>query len=136
MLIGILGDLWTFHLTLMGISLSIFTLLYSFLLSKKGELLAISEQMKSGANDPLLAQKESLAGKYIHRLVSTNTHCLVVCICSIILGLSSWLYMRFDLLGLRCWVLYIVFIITILEILYLAIIAYKIRNEYLKDIQV
>lgn len=40
------SDLWTLYLTSIGILLSILTLLYSFVLSKKDELKLIAEQIK------------------------------------------------------------------------------------------
>jgi len=56
-----LSDLWSFHLVLIGISLSIFTLLYSFILNKRDELKSISEQIKSSGKNPSIEQKERFA---------------------------------------------------------------------------
>jgi len=49
-----LSDLLNFHFVLIGISLSIFTLLYSFISNKRNELVMIAEQIKKGDNNPML----------------------------------------------------------------------------------
>jgi len=89
-----LFDLWNFHLVLIGVSLSIFTLLYSFILNKRDELRVISEQIKSGDKNPTLVQKERFAIKYIYRLKKINTNCLLIFIFSSLLGCWSWVTLR------------------------------------------
>ena len=55
------SDLWTLYLTFIGILLSILTLLYSFIISKKDELKLIAEQIKLGGATPLINQSKSFA---------------------------------------------------------------------------
>ncbi len=59
------SDLWTLHLTFIGILLSLLTLLYSFILSKKDELKLVTEQIKLGDSSPLVIQKKNFAIAYI-----------------------------------------------------------------------
>ena len=70
------SDLWTLYLTLIGILLSILTLLYSFIISKKDELKIIAEQIKLDGATPLINQRKSFAISYIKRLASIITDAL------------------------------------------------------------
>lgn len=53
------SDLWTLYLTFIGILLSILTLLYSFVLSKKDELKLIAEQIK--INDKRIPHQQNIS---------------------------------------------------------------------------
>lgn len=89
------SDLWTLHLTSIGILLSLLTLLYSFILSKKDELKLVTEQIKLGDSSPLVIQKKNFAIVYIKRLVNINCQCFYILLISIFLASCSWIGMRF-----------------------------------------
>ena len=86
-----LSDLWTLYLTFIGILLSLFTLLYSFILSKRDELKIIAEQIKLGDKSPLIIQKRKFAIAYIKRLVNINKQCFCILLISIVLVSCSWI---------------------------------------------
>lgn len=128
-----LSDLWNFHLVLVGISLSIFTLLYSFILNKRDELKTISEQIKSGDKSPTLKQKEQFAIKYISRLKKFNINCIYVFVISTLLCCWSWVTLRLikDVqLSLKQWFMIIIAIFTILLCLYVSTQFIKIYKHY------
>ena len=129
------NDLWNFHLVLFGIALSIFTLLYSFILSKRDEIRNISEQVKSGDKNPLLSQKENFAIKYIKRLKSINDKIVIIVILSLIFFIISWVFQRiiFDYYYcIKLYSLYVVSFITICLLIYL-IYMFAIIYKYYKD---
>ncbi len=129
------NDLWNFHLVLFGIALSIFTLLYSFILSKRDEIRNIAEQVKSGDKNPLLSQKENFAIKYIKRLKSINDKIVVIVILSLIFFIISWVLQRivFDYyFCIKLYSLYVVSFITICLLIYL-IYMFSIIYKYYKD---
>lgn len=129
----ILNDLWNFHLVLFGIALSIFTLLYSFILSKRDELREIAEQVKTGNNSPILAQKESFAKKYILRLKSANNHSAIIILITFVLFIASWVSQRIisdDRFCLKQIMLASISILTIFVILYLILIFIKVYQHY------
>lgn len=66
------SDLWTLYLTLIGILLSILTLLYSFIIGKKDELKLIAELIKLDGITPLVNQRKIFAISYIRRLSGIN----------------------------------------------------------------
>ena len=130
------NDLWNFHLVLFGIALSIFTLLYSFILNKRDEIRNIAEQVKSGDKNPLLTQKENFAKKYINRLKSINDKIVVIVISSLFFFLVTWIYQRVisdDYYCLKLYSLYIIGSITfclLLYLVYMFVIIYKYyKNE-------
>lgn len=60
----VLSDALTFYLTFCGILISVLTLLYSFIMSKRSELELYAELSKKGNNDPLLNKRFQLAVNY------------------------------------------------------------------------
>ena len=128
-----LSDLWNFHLVLIGISLSIFTLLYSFILNKRDELKTISEQIKSNGKNPVIEQKERFAISYIRRLKKFNTNCLCIFIISTFLCGWSWITLRLIKdcqLSLKQWIMAIITFLTVILCLYVALQFAKIYTHY------
>lgn len=84
-------DLCSIHLTIIGVCLTIFTLLYSFIFSKRTELEVYSDALKSKMADPLIAQKYGQIVRYISGLTSIIQKCKY----PIFLSCSIWII---------CWV--------------------------------
>jgi len=136
---SILSDLWNFHLVLIGISLSIFTLLYSFILNKRDELKTISEQIKNGDKNPTLVQKERFAIKYISRLKKFNTNCLFIFIFSAFFCCWSWVTLRMlsdCQIIIKQWFMVAIGILTIILCLYVAFQFLKIYKHYKSETKV
>jgi hypothetical protein len=134
-----LFDLWNFHLVLVGISLSIFTLLYSFILNERDELKTISEQIKSGDKSPMLVQKERFAIKYISRLKKFNANCIYIFIISTVLCCWSWVTLRLVkdyLVCIKQLFLIIIGVLTILLCFYVAFQFFKIYKHYNSEIKI
>ncbi len=135
----VLNDLWNFHLTLFGIALSIFTLLYSFILSKRDELRSIAEQIKEGGKNPLIIQKESYAKKYINRLKKMNDHILALILSTFSLSIVGWISERLvpDMwLEFKKNSLYIITFLTILIFFYTVLMFAKIYKHYITETKV
>jgi hypothetical protein len=135
----ILNDIWNFHLVLFGVALSIFTLLYSFILSKRDELKSISEQVKFGVKSPMLAQRESFAKKYILRLKSANNHIALTTLVTFILFLFGWFTQRLisdNNIQFKQISFYIISILTISIILHTIFIFIKIYNHYKSETKI
>lgn len=62
------NDAWSFYITFCGILLSILTLLYSFIASKRTELKIYSGMSKCGDTDPIVNKQQILAIRYINKL--------------------------------------------------------------------
>lgn len=130
------SDLWTLHLTFIGILLSLITLLYSFILSKKDELKLVTEQIKLGDSSPLVIQKKNFAIAYIKRLVTINCHCFCILLISIFLASCSWIGMRFLKGDIVFGVLVAIAALTIIVIGYIIYLAIRILKQYKNDIRI
>jgi hypothetical protein len=129
----ILNDLWNFHLVLIGITLSVFILLYSFIISKRDDLKSISEQIKYNGTNPILTQKENFAIKYIQRLRKINKNCIYIFIISSVLCCGSWIALRIikdDHIILKQVTLLAIGVLTITLCMYMAFQFLKIYRQY------
>jgi amino acid permease len=131
-----LSDLWTLHLTFIGILLSLFTLLYSFILSKKDELKLSVEQIKLGDNNPLVIQRKNFAITYIKRLSGINRQCFYILLISIFLASCSWVGMRLLDEQIRLFALVTIAFLTLLVIGYIVFLAVRILRQYKDDIKI
>jgi len=91
----VFSDLWSLHLTLIGCFVSVFTLLYSFIIAKKGDLKLFTEQFNRGENSPTLLQRQKFAANYIKRMRRVANFCLLLLSCSILSALGCWVGIRF-----------------------------------------
>lgn len=93
----VIQDLLSVQLSLIGISFSIFTILYSLITSKLELLNTISKNIKEGNHSPDLLQTENFCIKNINRLKRMNFWSILVCISSILLLFFLWLAKLFTL---------------------------------------
>ena len=114
------SDLWTLYLTFIGILLSILTLLYSFVLSKKDELKLIAEQIKINGITPLVSQRK----------------CFGLLLTSIIMDIFCWCGMRLSFIfdnTTLFWLLIVAIGFTILIGGYVLFVGYKLVKQYQSD---
>lgn len=130
------SDLWTLYLTLIGILLSILTLLYSFILSKKDELKLIAEQIKIDGITPLVSQRKCFVISYIKRLVGINKKCFSLLLTSIIMDIFCWCGMRLSFIfdnTILFWLLVVAIGLTMLIGGYVLYMGYKLIKQYRSD---
>ncbi len=133
------SDLWTLYLTLIGILLSILTLLYSFIIGKKDELKLIAEQLKLDCITPLLNQRRNFAISYIRRLVCINKKCFCLLHISIVMNIFCWLGMRLSFIFdkiILFWLLVVVIGLTIFIGGYVMYMGSKLVKQYLSDTKI
>ena len=133
------SDLWTLYLTLIGILLSILTLLYSFIIATKDELKLIAEQIKLDGATPLVNQRKNFAISYIRRLSGINQKCFLLLLISIIMDVLCWVGMRLSFIfdnTILLWLLVITIIFTILIGGYTVYLGYKLIKQYISDTKI
>jgi hypothetical protein len=74
---NLLGDIGNFVLVIFGFSVTLFTVLYSFIINKRERLKEFSDIIKDGASDPLVYQRHSNATSIIRNLKGFNRHLIV-----------------------------------------------------------
>lgn len=136
----ILSDLWNYDLVLIGILLSLFVLLYSFITAKRNDLREISFEIKrvGTSNNPALKQREQNARTYIKNMQKLNKHCVWLLLFSSIHFFLCWCvwrtisnvhyYVKSVLFYCLCGASIVVTILLVIQI----IIIYKQYKEYTK----
>lgn len=131
------SDFCTLHLAIIGIGFTIFTLLYSFIYSKRTELLDYSEQLKSKSVDPLIAQRFGYARLYILKLAKINKYCGFAIITSLIAWILSWLGLRiFARYSILVTDIIIVNLVTIFEVAFCIRWLFVLIKNYSKEIDI
>lgn len=126
--------MWTLLLTFIGILLSILTLLYSFILSKRDELKIINEKIKLGDKDPLILQRKGFSILYIKRLKGLNKDCFILLISSCISAFCCWIGMRLlKSCKATTWIFILVATITAITICYFLWVTIKVIKQYKSD---
>jgi magnesium-transporting ATPase (P-type) len=135
---GILSDITNVSLVILGICITIFTVVYSFVINKKDEVTEILNKSKIGTVSLDEKQKYIFAKRIIDRYKKLNTNLIYLCIFSSASFLSSIFLNR--ILFNECsqttlsffWSVLFLIIITIL---YFAVIFTKVITSYFKDIK-
>lgn len=131
-----LSDLQSLHLSLIGCFVSVFTLLYSFIISKKGDLKLFAEQLNRGDKSPTIIQRQKFAINFIKRMRMVANYCLLLLMCSILSVIGCWMGLR--LLD-GCWrqrIFIAVSLLTILAFGMVIYLSYKVLKQYLDDIRI
>lgn len=131
-----LSDFGTFYITVSGILLSIFTLIYSFIKNKKNELKIISERIKLGDNDPINKQRHKFATEYFLSLVRLNKKCIYLLSSTTFFTIFSYIGKYFQDKMILEMLFLIISIFTIFFIIIGIRFAIKIIKLYKNDINI
>ena len=93
----LITDISTFSLSIFGIGMTIFTVIYSFISTKKEYINEMSDVITSGKACPETRAKFNIALKYIKRQKKNNTMILIITIGYLMLYVLSLLYLRLNL---------------------------------------
>ncbi|MDH4462174.1 MAG: hypothetical protein QE277_12180 [Flectobacillus sp.] len=85
----ILSDISNFNLGMFGISITVFTVLYAFILSRKDSLRELNNIIKSGNNSPALIQKTSFFLAHTTKWKRLNQHLKYLATISIFLFFAA-----------------------------------------------
>lgn len=126
---SILSDIANLALVLFGFSVSLFTVIYSFLISKRDELREYSDQLKKGNKDLLLAQRKTFARKYIGKFRKINNHLILNILIDLTIYIfsmsSKYLICDIELKKVMTWLISFISTLTLLYIITMLIITIK-----------
>lgn len=134
--LNILSDLTNFNLAIFGISITIFTVLYAFILNRKDAIREMNIIIKSGKASPSLVQKASFFVSHIESWKELNFHVKLASIFSVFLftiGLFSKYFREGSYIKLASIVLSI---FSFILFLYIMIILIKVFSNYAKIISI
>jgi hypothetical protein len=134
---NLLSDIGGFVLVVFGFTITLFTVLYSFILSKRELLSEYSDQIKSKGSDPMLLQKNNNAKSIIIRLKNLNRHLIII----IFTTLSTYLLCMVTkyFVSNNCAksiIIYISGIIVALIIIYVCIMLLVTIKDYYKNTRI
>lgn len=129
-------DCWTINLSICGMMLSVFTLLYSFILSKKEALINLTHGIKNGNDGPITKSKEHKARNYILQLSQIANKSLVIMMLAFVLALLCHLSIRITESNWLPKLQFGMIILTALLIAYMLYVAIEIYRRYRKDINI
>lgn len=134
----ILSDICNFQLVVFGIAISLFTLLYSFMMNRREQLKILSDKIKSGNTSPEIIQRIEFSKSYISRLKRTNIHLIIISILSLFVYLFSWFAMRIiDCITVKTALFYISSSLTVAIIIYIILILWHVFfKEYSKSTKI
>ena len=135
-IVSVYSDLWSLYLAMIGCLVSVFTLLYSFIISKREELKLYAEQISKDGKNPTVIQKQRFAANYIKRMSRVANYCLVLLLCNILLSIGSWIGMNV-LDGLAQNIVFILIsIFTVFAFGFVIYLCVKVFLQYLSDIKI
>lgn len=130
-------NFFNIQLAFFGISITVFTVIFAFILSKRDELKLINYQIEKGDNSPSLKQRRSFVINNIKKLSSINSYTLKVVICTFILFVLSFIISNnnFSLKTSNNMLNFLYFILA-LEVIVFAILVFKVVKYYGKSTKI
>lgn len=126
-------DLCSIQLTVIGISFSIFTIIYSIILIQKDKLNLLSKQIKTGSYGPENKQLEYFCIKNIKSLRRINLFTIAICSASISICISMWILKYFELPNGAIITIYIV---NFLDLGCILILIIRVFKSYFKQTKI
>ncbi len=92
---NILSELTNTNLVILGISITIFTVVYSFLVNKKMDLNKLTNKINNNQSNPFDNQQKYFALNYIKQFSKINEKLIHLIIASFLLFISIFIFNRF-----------------------------------------
>jgi hypothetical protein len=116
-----------------GFSVTLFTVLYSFILNKREQLVEYSDRIKKGEPDPLIYQRHTNATKFIKNFKKFNLHLIIAIIIDLIVYLfcmgTKYLITDEDF---KLKTTYLIGLVTIGIVVYVSVMLIVTINNYVK----
>jgi hypothetical protein len=136
---NILSDISNINLVILGISITIFTVVYSFLINKKQELIKLSNNTKINGSNPQEKQLIYFFKKYTNRYTKINNHFIKMAFFSFTIFIFSIVLNRFffkELTNFNKLAFWTLVTLTTLLIIYFIATFIKVIIDYKKDITI
>lgn len=131
----ILNDICNFQLVIFGISVTIFTVLYSFIIAKRDDIKIVNEQIKLGNDSPTIKQKIAFSISYINQWRKVNFHVKIIIVTSFIIYIISLITKNICVdTTLKNWLLLILVGFSGVVFLYISYLLFVIFKDYEKNI--
>lgn len=89
---SVLSDIGNLVLVIFGFSVTLFTVLYSFIIAKREQLIEYSDKIKNGNKDLLILQRQSNAIKFIEKFRTFNKHLIITVFVDLFIYIACMLF--------------------------------------------
>ena len=127
-----LTNIWTFNLTSSGVLITIITVLYSFVLNKREQLIFYINESKTLKN-PNVSRKRHFHQKYILKVKQIISFCFSLLVASILVCAASLLTIRIHTNEI---IYYILLGVTVIWLILAVVLAVMLTIQYKKDTKV
>lgn len=133
----ILSDITNLQLVIFGVVVTIFTVLYSFIINKRDELRAYSELISNGKANAADYKKSKFGTLYITKLKKINFHLINLILFSVIVYCLSYLTKNFiSNTDLKPILFSLSSVASLIVIIYVALILFKVIRYYNKSTKI
>ena len=135
----ILSELTNVNLVILGISITIFTVIYSFLVNKRGDLNNIISRINNSKSNPFDNQQRYFALNYIKQFTSVNKKLLHLIVLSFVLFISLFVFNRFLLdtfQKIKELVFYLFSGLTVFVLFYFIYVFYDLIKKYKNEVSI
>lgn len=132
--LNIISDVTNFNLAVFGISITVFTVLYAFILNRRDSIREMNQAIKSGQASPSLIQKTSFFVSHIEAWKKLNRHVKSTSILSIIffnIGIFSK-YLGSD--EYKKYIAVVLLVFSLILLIYIVILLLLIFKNYNKAV--
>ena len=134
-IVAIINQVSNLQLAILGIAITVFTVIYSFIINKREELKNISTLIKDGKASPIVVQKSSFLVNQIRNFKNANSNLIKIISVSFILFIYTWISSNFNIyINQRAF--YGVLLIVTIEFIFISIILIKIILKYRSETKI
>ncbi|WP_264509966.1 hypothetical protein [Flavobacterium sp. N1719] len=130
-------NFYNIQLAFFGISITVFTVLFAFILNKRDEIKLMNFQIEKGDNSPSLKQRRTFVLTNLKNLKSVNFYTLKIVISTFTFFVFSFIIsnLNFNKI-LNEYLLLLLYGIIFMEIILFALLIYKIIRYYSKSTKI
>lgn len=125
-------NMYNINLGLFGISVTVFTVIYSFIISRRNDVIVFQNQQKQGDNSPSLKQKISFSKSNIVKLKKINKSAIGIMLLSLMLFFTFFIFSILNL-GADSYSLEmrnVTLLVLLIEFLVLGVLLFRILKYY------
>lgn len=131
-IISLISDISNFNLGIFGISITVFTVLYAFILSRKDSLRDLNDIIKLGNDSPFLVQRVSFFATHSKKWKKLNNHLRNIIATSIIFFFAGMLLKYLPLTHITKTIAISIIILTLFLSIYIIIVLILVFKNYSK----
>lgn len=130
---SIFSELLSIQLTIIGISFSIFTIIFSLIVGKIDSLNLTSKQIKNGNRSPEIMQTETFCKHSISNLKKLNRYVIIICLLSLFLSALLWC-LKFCLVPY--WIQTSIIILNYIDFIGIIVLIISVFHFYVKNTKI